>query len=125
MCMCVFFTHACDSVQAFAVAPARKLASIGIGVRRWVTWHGFALNVEPDLEHFGHIVPCGIADKPVTSIAELLRERGYDAGGAPPAGGGHAIVRSSTTVEWPMNSSSRARKARAVPSGESRGKWAK
>lgn len=60
-----------------------KACAIGVKLSRWVSMHGLALNVEPDLEHFGHIVPCGIADKPVTSIAELLRERGYDAGGAP------------------------------------------
>ena len=54
----------------------RKIAAIGVGVRRWVTYHGFALNVNPDLGHFSGIVPCGIAseDGTVTSIeAELGR----------------------------------------------------
>lgn len=51
-----------------------KVAAIGIGVRRWTTFHGIALNVAPDMEHFNYIVPCGIADKPVTSLAALLEE---------------------------------------------------
>jgi len=46
-----------------------KLASIGVGVRRWVTMHGFALNVTADLAGFGRINPCGIAGCPVTSLA--------------------------------------------------------
>jgi len=48
-----------------------KLAAIGLRVRRWVTWHGAALNVSPRLEHFDGIVPCGIADAKVTSLAAL------------------------------------------------------
>ncbi|MDP3069080.1 MAG: lipoyl(octanoyl) transferase LipB [Opitutaceae bacterium] len=55
----------------------RKIAAIGVAVRRWVAYHGFALNVDPDLAHFGGIVPCGIgpADGTVTSLrAELGRE---------------------------------------------------
>jgi lipoyl(octanoyl) transferase len=54
----------------------RKIAAIGVAVRRWVTYHGFALNVDPDLSHFAGIVPCGIgaADGTVTSLrAELGR----------------------------------------------------
>jgi lipoyl(octanoyl) transferase len=46
-----------------------KLASIGVGVRRWVTMHGFALNVSPDLSAFSLINPCGFPDCPVTSLA--------------------------------------------------------
>lgn len=50
-----------------------KIAAIGIRVRRWVTFHGISLNVEPDLTHFGGIVPCGIADPRygVTSLVDL------------------------------------------------------
>lgn len=50
----------------------RKLASIGIAVRRWVTYHGFALNVRPDLSHFELIHPCGLQGVRMTSMAELL-----------------------------------------------------
>lgn len=50
-----------------------KIAAIGVRVRRWITFHGLALNVEPDLEHFSGIVPCGIADPDfgVTSLVDL------------------------------------------------------
>lgn len=47
-----------------------KIAAIGVRVRRWVSYHGFALNVQPDLAHFRGIVPCGL-DAPVTSLAAL------------------------------------------------------
>ncbi len=50
----------------------RKIAAIGVRVSRWVTMHGLALNVEPDLGHFDLIVPCGLAGRPVTSIAREL-----------------------------------------------------
>ncbi len=50
----------------------RKIAAIGIEIKRGVTMHGFAFNVNTDLEHFKWIVPCGIMDKGVTSIAEEL-----------------------------------------------------
>lgn len=46
----------------------RKIAAIGIKISRWVTMHGFALNISPDLNYFGGIIPCGIKDKDVTSL---------------------------------------------------------
>ena len=51
-----------------------KVAAIGVGVRKWVTFHGLALNINPDLDRFALITPCGIQDRSVTSI-ETLRGR--------------------------------------------------
>ncbi|AYG95417.1 lipoyl(octanoyl) transferase LipB [Brevundimonas naejangsanensis] len=48
-----------------------KIAAIGVKVRKWVSFHGISLNVEPDLEHFGGIVPCGITEHGVTSLVDL------------------------------------------------------
>lgn len=48
-----------------------KIAAIGVRVRRWVTFHGIALNVDPDLSHFGGIIPCGIQEHGVTSLWDL------------------------------------------------------
>ena len=48
-----------------------KIAALGVRVTRWVSWHGVALNIEPALDHFAGIVPCGIAEYGVTSLAAL------------------------------------------------------
>ena len=56
-------------------APPRedKIAAIGVKIRKWVSFHGISLNVEPDLDHFAGIVPCGITDHGVTSLVDLGR----------------------------------------------------
>lgn len=54
-----------------AAGTESKIGAIGVRVTRWVSWHGVSLNVEPALGHFGGIVPCGIAEHGVTSLAAL------------------------------------------------------
>lgn len=49
-----------------------KIAAIGVRIRRWVTYHGVAVNIDPDLSHFEGIVPCGISEHGVTSLSALL-----------------------------------------------------
>jgi lipoate-protein ligase B len=53
----------------------RKIAAIGVKISRGVAHHGFAINVDPDLSYFDHIVPCGIADRPVTSMQQISMEQ--------------------------------------------------
>ena len=71
-----------DRVGVWVVRPDRppsptggiaedKIAAIGIRLRRWVSFHGLAINVEPDLSHFSGIVPCGVVDHGVTSLVDL------------------------------------------------------
>ncbi len=54
-----------------SVGSDDKIAAIGVRIRRWVSYHGVALNVDPDLAHFAGIVPCGVKDHGVTSLAAL------------------------------------------------------
>jgi len=70
------------SLQDFGIAGTRipkltgiwtgqnKICAIGVKITRWVTMHGFALNVSPSLAHFRFIIPCGIADRSITSILQ-------------------------------------------------------
>jgi len=62
-------------IDPFVKGRERKICAMGVRCSRWVTMHGFALNVNTDLSYFNHIIPCGIADKQVTSIA---KELGYE-----------------------------------------------
>jgi lipoyl(octanoyl) transferase len=55
------------------VVSEEKIAAIGVKLRKWVSFHGISLNVEPDLSHFGGIVPCGISEHGVTSLVALGR----------------------------------------------------
>jgi len=52
-------------------AGEAKIAAVGVRVRRWVTYHGMAINIDPDLDHYCGIIPCGIAEHGVTSLADL------------------------------------------------------
>jgi lipoate-protein ligase B len=70
-----------------------KIAAIGVAVKRWVTWHGFALNVDVDLAYFDLIVPCGLEGRGVTSMAKLL-------GAAPPMEAVMDAVEQSFGVEF-------------------------
>ncbi|MBX3488217.1 lipoyl(octanoyl) transferase LipB [Parvibaculum sp.] len=69
-----------DRVGVWVRRPERgltaedKIAAIGVRLRKWVTFHGVSLNVDPDLDHFSGIVPCGIAQHGVTSLADLGRK---------------------------------------------------
>lgn len=62
-------------VGIWVLTPAgeKKIAAIGVRIRHWVTYHGLAINVNPDLTHFSGIVPCGIKEFGVTSLADLGR----------------------------------------------------
>ena len=53
---------------------SRKICAIGVAVRSWVSYHGFAININPDLHHFSGIVPCGITDGSVTSFAQECQQ---------------------------------------------------
>ena len=76
----------------------RKIASIGVHARQWVTWHGFALNVTTDLSYFDVMVPCGIADVTMTSVAKEMLENGTPPSATLFADVRDAVVRSTSAI---------------------------
>ncbi|HEU4837985.1 MAG TPA: lipoyl(octanoyl) transferase LipB [Micavibrio sp.] len=60
-------------IGIWVVTPAgeKKIAAVGVRIRHWVTYHGVAINIHPDLTHFGGIIPCGIQEYGVTSLQDL------------------------------------------------------
>lgn len=74
----------------------RKIASIGVHARQWVTWHGFALNVTTDLSYFDLLIPCGIVGVTMTSVEEELRRRSDATGFALPPLLGEDVARAVT-----------------------------
>ena len=73
-------------------AEEAKIGALGVRVRRWVTLHGFAINVAPDLAHFGGIVPCGISEFGVTSLAALGKQTAMAGVDAALEGGFHHFL---------------------------------
>jgi lipoyl(octanoyl) transferase len=67
----VWVTREDKPLTASGAKPEDKIAAIGIRLRKWVSFHGISINVEPDLEHFSGIVPCGITEHGVTSLVDL------------------------------------------------------
>jgi lipoate-protein ligase B len=63
-----------DTAYVGVWVGAEKIAAIGISIKRWITMHGFALNVRTNLEHFSLINPCGILDRKVTSLSKVLSQ---------------------------------------------------
>lgn len=61
-----------DGVSSCGLGAGAKICAMGVRVRRWVTMHGLALNVAPDMSHFSLIVPCGLTGRAVTSLSEQL-----------------------------------------------------
>lgn len=68
----VWIDNPTDNPLEKRLHPEAKIAQIGARIESWITYHGFALNVDPNMQHFQFIVPCGLADKPVTSLARAL-----------------------------------------------------
>ena len=67
----VWVTRDDKPLTAAGIKPEDKIAAIGIRLRKWVSFHGISINVEPDLDHFTGIVPCGITEHGVTSLVDL------------------------------------------------------
>jgi len=85
-------------------APTRedKIAAIGVKLRRWVSFHGISLNVEPDLSHFDGIVPCGIREYGVTSLVDLGLPVTMDEADAALRSGFEAIFGSTIEAKPPL-----------------------
>ena len=75
-------------------AEEAKIAALGIRIRRWVTLHGFSINVAPDLSHFSGIVPCGISEFGVTSLSKLGKEMAMERVDAALKGTFHHLISS-------------------------------
>lgn len=67
----VWVERADKPLTASGALAEDKIAAIGIHLRKWVSWHGISINLDPDLEHFSGIVPCGITEHGVTSLVDL------------------------------------------------------
>ena len=65
-------TARCESGNTGVWTDQGKIAAIGVKISRGIAFHGFAINVNTDLSYYQHIIPCGISDRPVTSIAQIL-----------------------------------------------------
>ena len=65
------------SINGNGTGPFRKICALGIHMSRWVSMHGFGLNINTDLDHFNNIIPCGIAD-PTKSVTSMATELGRD-----------------------------------------------
>ena len=70
-----------DEINTGVWVGSNKVAAVGISSSRWITTHGFALNIDPDLSYFDTsvILPCGIEGRGVTSMAEIMKSRGNEA----------------------------------------------
>lgn len=56
----------------------KKVVFIGIGAKKWITYHGFAFNVKPEMKYFDYIIPCGIKDRGITSLSELQPDKNFN-----------------------------------------------
>lgn len=82
------------------IRAARKLASIGVHARQWVTWHGFALNVTTDLSYFELMVPCGLPGVDMTSVERELQDRHERGSGLAPSPALGEDMRESTVAAF-------------------------
>ena len=89
-------------VERPALRREDKIAAIGVKLRRWVSFHGISLNVDPDLSHFAGIVPCGVTEHGVTSLAELGVPATMDAADAALRAGFQAVFGALEDVEPPI-----------------------